>query len=184
MICPTCGQADQVEKVSTIYLRGIEVKWRLGKAGPPDGAEAPPKRSQLVDAMPPDELQALTRRLVPPSAPKKAPTRPIHPDMVVAALTLVSPIFLYGILTSQPGGLLVVLPLLAGFYAYYFWQRKKLIAKFQAQVAAQEAATARIDRGIQRWMKLYYCARDDGVFEPGVPALTPADQIAGILFKE
>ena len=184
MICPTCRQADQVEKVSTIYVRGIEVKWRRGKSGPPNGGEIPVKRSKLVDAMPADELQTLTRRLAPPAAKKETSMRLIHPDMMVLALTLVAPIFLYGILTGQPSGLLVVLPLLAGFYIFYFWKRKMLIAKYFAQQAAQQAATARIQRGIQRWMKLYYCARDDGVFEPGTSALTPADQIAGHLFKE
>jgi len=132
----------------------------------------------------PGASQALTHRLAPPAAKKEAPMRAIHPDMMVLGFSLVAPIFLYGILTSQPSGLLVVLPLLAGFYIFYFWKRKMLIAKYLVQQAAQQAATARIQRGIQRWMKLYYCARDDGIFEPGAAALIPADQIAGILFKE
>ena len=36
----------------------------------------------------------------------------------------------------------------------------------------------------ERWMKLYYCARDDGVFEPGSEALTPADQTPGYLLRQ
>jgi hypothetical protein len=102
----------------------------------------------------------------------------------VLALSLVAPLFLYRIFTSQPSGLWVVLPLLVGFYAFYFWQRKRLIAKFQATQQAQKAAEDRIHTGIQRWMNLYYCARDDGVFEPGAGALTPADQLAGVLFRD
>ena len=184
MICPQCGQADQVEKVSTIYVRGIEVKWRAGKARLPDGTEAPSRRSRLVDQMPTNELMALTRRLAPPAAKKGAPLRAIHPDHPVIALSLVTPIFLYGILAGQPSGLLVVLPVLAGFYAFYFWQRKRLIAKFLATQQAQKAAEQRIHTGVQRWMKLYYCARDDGVFEPGANGLTPAEQLAGVLFRE
>ena len=184
MICPQCGQADQVEKVSIIYVRGIEVKYNRKKAVPPDGVEIPSRRSQLVDNMPKDELIELARRLAPPAAQKGAPTRAIHPDHVVLALSMVAPIFLYGILTSQISGLFIVLPLLAGFYAFYFWQRKRLIAKFTATQQAQKAAEQRIHTGIQRWMKLYYCARDDGLFEPGARAVTPADQLAGLLFRE
>ena len=184
MICPECGLADQVEKVSTIYVRGIEVKWHASKTRLPDGSEAQPRYSQVVDQMPADELMALTRRLAPPAAKKGAPMRAIHPDHPVIALSLIAPIFLYGILTSQPSGLLVVLPLLAGFYAFYFWQRKRLIDKFQATQSAQKAAEKRIHTAIQRWMRLYYCARDDGVFDPGSKSLTPADQLAGVLFGE
>jgi hypothetical protein len=184
MICPQCGQGDQVEKVSTIYVRGIEVKWRRSQAALPDEVENSPRRSRVVDEMPSSELMALAPRLAPPAAKKSAPMRAIHPDHAVVALSLVAPIFLYGILTSQASGLLIVLPLLAGFYIFYFWQRKRLIAKFHATQQAQKAAEQRIHRGIQRWMRLYYCARDDGVFEPGAGALTPTDQIPGLLFKE
>jgi hypothetical protein len=184
MICPQCGQADQVEKASTIYVRGIEVKWHRGKAIPPEGIEIPSKRSKLVDGMPTDELLALTPRLAPPAVKKGAPMRAIHPDHTVLALSMVAPLFLYGIFTSQPSGLLVVLPLLTGFYAFYFWQRKRLIAKFHATQQAQKATEQRIHKGIQRWMRLYYCARDDGVFEPGASVLTPTDQMPGLLFRE
>ena len=184
MNCPQCGQSDRVEKVSTIYVHGIEAKWHRGKAVPPDKIEIPSKRSRLVEEMPADELMALIPRLAPPAAKKGAPMQAIHPDHSVLALSLVAPIFLYGILTSQPSGLLVVLPLLAGFYAFYFWQRKRLVAKFFATQQAQKAAEQRIHTGVQRWMRLYYCARDDGLFEPGARALTPADQLAGLLFRE
>jgi hypothetical protein len=184
MICPECNQSDKVEKVSTLYVRGIEVKWRRGQAAPPEELANSAKRSRLADEMPKDELVALAVRLAPPAGKKGTPVRALHPDHTVLALSLVAPIFLYGILTSQPSGLFVVLPLLAGFYAYYFWQRKRLVAKFLATQQAQKAAEQRIHTGVQRWMRLYYCARDDGIFEPGAREITPADQLAGWLFRE
>jgi hypothetical protein len=104
--------------------------------------------------------------------------------MMVFAFSLAAPIFIYGIMTSQPGSLWIVLPMLVGFYTFYFWKRKPMVAKFQAQQATQKSADARVQRGIRRWMNLYYCARDDGIFEPGSDAITPADQIAGYLFRE
>jgi hypothetical protein len=189
IICPHCGQTDQVDKVSAIYVRGSEIRWH-SKAGDPQNAEtqgehtAPITRSSLLKEMNSTELQKLSRKLSPPATPKTVPTRSIHPDLIVFTFSLVAPVFLYGILNTQPGGLWIVLPVLAGFYAFYFWKRKELIAKFQAQQQAQRSSEARVQRGIQRWMKLYYCARDDGVFEPGGAHLTPVDQIAGHLFKE
>lgn len=184
MICPDCRQADQVEKVSTIYVLGVEKKWRARNTRAPTDDPAPPARSALVEAMAPEALQALTRRLAPPAAKKEVPMRSIHPDLVVLTLSLVAPIFLYNIAFTQLNMLPLALAVLACFYGYYFWQRNTILARFQAQQDAQQAAAKRIQRGIQRWMKLYYCAREDGVFEPGNEALTPADQIAGYLFKE
>jgi hypothetical protein len=113
---PQCGQGDQVESQPITFTALNEMAPRL--ANPPEGVEVSTKRSRLVDEMPSEELVALTRRLAPPAAKKGAPMRAIHPDHSVLALSLIAPIFLYGIFTSQPSGLLVVLPLLAGFYAF------------------------------------------------------------------
>ncbi len=59
-----------------------------------------------------------------------------------------------------------------------------MIARFEGQQASRLAADERIKRGIERWMKLYYCARDDGVFMPGGDKLIPADLMAGYLYQE
>jgi hypothetical protein len=173
--CPVCGQSDQVEKASTLYLIGIG----LDKTRPQEQASDPgPKRK------PTPSQRALSRRLAPPASGKQATMRPIHPDMVVAALSLIAPVFLYGILTSQRSMFLPVLAILAAFYGFYFWKRKTMIARYEAQQASRQAADQRIKRGIERWMRLYYCARDDGVFEPGSQELVPADLIAGYLYRE
>ena len=115
------------------------------------------------------------------SSGKRAPTRPLHPDLVVLVFGLVAPFFLYGVITSQPEALPIVLLVLAGFCGFYIWKRKAMIAKFQAQQLAQQATEERIKRGVGRWMRLYYCAREDVVFEPRGSAAVPADQMAGYL---
>lgn len=173
--CPSCGQSDQVDKVSTIYLAGI------GQDRLPANAE--PIRLQLQEITP-DELRRLSRRLKPPASNRRAPTRPIHPDMMVVTFSLILPFFLYGIYQSQANILLPVLAVLAGFYALYLWKRRLIIARFERQVAAGKATDERIRRGIERWMKLYYCVRDDAVFEIGKSELVPADQMDWYLFKE
>ena len=179
--CPVCGTDDHVDKVSTIYLTGIGLNRRTS-SDPPliEGGLINP---ELRD-MPAANLKALSRRLAPPSSRTQVPIRPIHPDLVVLALGLITPIFLFGIITSQAEMLLLVLAILAGFYGVYFWKRKLMIARFQHQQKIRLEAEERIKRGIDRWMRLYYCAQDDGVFKSGDKELIPADLIAGYLFGD
>jgi hypothetical protein len=44
-----------------------------------------------------------------------------------------------------------------------------------------QKAKQRAERRISRWMKLYYCAREDIVFQPGTGKFVPADQMPGYL---
>ncbi len=173
--CPVCGQSDQVEKASTLYFIGIGL----------DQARSQDQTSNQDSKRKPTASQrALSRRLAPPASGKQTTMRPIHPDMVVVAFSLVAPIFLFGILRNQPAMLLPVLVILATFYGFYFWKRKTMVARFEGQQASRQAADERVKRGVERWMKLYYCARDDGVFEPGDDELVPADLITGYLYRE
>lgn len=178
--CPSCGLTDHVEKVSTIYLIGIGLNRRVsGAFNPSDGQETPPVQQWLLD-LAPDTLRSLSRRLAPPSSGKEPPFRPLHPDMVVLTFSLVAPIFLYGILSSQSGMLPLALAIIFGFYVFYFWKRRAMIARYERQKKSRQAVHQRVRLGIERWMTLYYCAQDDIVFEPKANVSLPADQIAGI----
>jgi len=170
--CPACGQQATVEKASTLYLLGIERR---------SVGDSPALQPALLAQLSPAERRTLARRLAPPASPKQAFTRPLHPDLVVVAFSLVLPVFLYGIVTSQPEALTVAVPVLAIFYGLYFWQRKRIVPRFEAGLSQRTAQDERIRRAIQRWMRLYYCLEDDGVFLPGDPQVTPADQMLGRL---
>ncbi|MBN2146487.1 MAG: hypothetical protein JW726_03825 [Anaerolineales bacterium] len=176
--CPACGQGDAVEKVSTIYLLGIGLA-RGGNA-PQEGGGQP----QVAKA-PHPHWKELSKRLAPPAGGREGlGTRPVSPDMVVLTFTLVIPVFLVGILTSQRALLPVALLILAAFYAIYFALRKRLMAKFARGQAERAAKAERIKAGIARWMQLYYCERDDVVFEPGKGQAVPAERMNGLLFEK
>jgi len=179
VICPACGQSDQVEKVSTLYVTGIGMRRRPQdwKAAPEDSATGG-SRGLIASS------ESLSRKLTPPSSGKKAPTRPLHPDLVVTTFSLIVPIFLYGIFATQGVAILPMLALVAILYGLYFWKRKSIIAKFERQQKEQQEKDARVQRSISRWMKLYYCGRDDGVFEPGKGELVPVDFMLGYLLGE
>jgi len=73
IICPVCGQSDQIEKVSTIYLEGIRVN-RLRFSKNSEGVSLPPSRQRLLK-IPAQDLYSLSRKLAPPSSKKTMPTR-------------------------------------------------------------------------------------------------------------
>ncbi len=182
ILCPVCSQFDRVDKVSTIYMEGIGEK-RFPFAKDP-GKKNPDGSRPRATKIPYPELQPLSRKLAPPSSGKAMPTRPVHPDMVVTVFSCIAPLFLYGIWIQQRAVFVPVLILLAGIYGLYFYKRKAVIAKFEGQQAAKREAQARIERGIKTWMRLYYCARDEGVFLPGSRDLVPVDQMTGYLLRQ
>ena len=167
--CPVCGLSDQVEKVSTIYMSGIADK-------------RSPEIKQATK-IPPQKLRLLSRQMAPPSSGKSIPTRPIHPDMVLVVFSCVLPFFLLGILKQQSIMLIPVLLVLASLYTLYFFKRKAIIAKFERGQNNQRQSQARIERGIQTWMKLYYCDRDEGIFLPGKDELVPPEQMISYLMQ-
>jgi hypothetical protein len=173
--CPQCGHTRNVEKVSTIYLVGIGLK----NQAPGNEAPVAPVKYNLVGL---DEVERrnLARRLKPPASRRRLQSRPLHPDLIVITFSLIIPFFLYGIYTSQLNTLLPVLGLLAVVYGLYLWKRKAIIARFEGRQAAQRAADERVRQGIQRWMKLYYCADEDIVFTPGSTETLPAERITDI----
>ena len=180
--CPVCGQSDQVEKVSTVYMEGIGA----GRLPLKTGAQVDqmPSPGQRLTKIPARDLYVLSRKFAPPSEGKSALVRPIHPDLVIGIFTLVVPIFLIGILAQQRGLLLPVLLILACFYALYFYKRKTVIARYDQEKTSKDAAQTRVECAIKSWMKLYYCARDGGIFLPGRGELVPVDQMAAYLFDE
>jgi hypothetical protein len=183
IICPVCKLADQVEKVSTLYLVEIELQRQKGSVWLSD------KNSHAVELLRARQLaqpgfEPLRRKLAPPSSGKQTTIRPIHPDLAVLAFSLITPVFLYGILTTQPGSTLPVLTVLALFYGLYTWQRRRLIGRFEGEQARQKRATERTAQAVERWMKLYYCAREELVFVPGNSTFVPVDQMMGLLFQE
>lgn len=180
VICPQCGRSEGVEKVSTLYLAGIK---KAGASSQPGDDLASQVLARLPDLTPQD-LHALSRELAPPSSGKAAPTRPVHPDLVVLVFSLVIPIFIIGILNQQRGALIPILILLALAYGLYFLKRKDILAKFARAQADQKEKQARIERGVKNWMKLYYCTQDESVFLPGKKELVPVEEMTNYLFEK
>ncbi len=156
--CPTCQQSDLVRKVSAVYIEGLG---------------ASPERR----AIPRSAARRLSQRLAPPSGGKREVMRLIHPDWMAGALALILPFFLTGIYTTQNGFFwpaLAFVALVAGLYA---WQHGRLVQRYQHSQRARQEDAARVEKAIQAWMRLYYCARDEVVFDPLVGDPIPIDEM-------
>lgn len=179
--CPACAQSDLVEKVSTLYITGIGLNRSASQDGSQPGGTATTTLDTKMLGFSASELRLLSRRLKPPYSAKRIPFRALHPDLVVLTFSLILPVFVYGIYTSQKSTFLPALVLLAGFYGVYFWKRKAMVARYESQLKANRESNQRVERSISRWMKLYYCAREDIVFQPGTGTYVPADQMPGYI---
>lgn len=178
VICPECQQSDQVAKVSTLYMEGIGLR-KLPVQNKKGDSE-----KRFSTAVSDQELAKLVKWLSPPSSGRSATIRPVHPDWVIAAFTAVLPVFLFGIYQSQPSGLVPVLVILVFFYGLYFLRRKVLIDRYNHEQIKRQAQTRRVEIAIQKWMNLYYCSTDRGVFFPGQDRLVPVEEMLPYLMGQ
>ena len=183
MNCPECDLSDQVDKVSKIYMIAIDRKYASRSKGKPRPTELSSGLLKIDAMMSSRDLYSLAKKLTPPSSGKRATFRPIHPDLVVLVFSLIAPVFLYGIASSQSAVFPWILILLIGFYIFYFLKRKTLIARYEAHLQSQRATEERIQNGIKRWMQLYYCARDEIVFNPLDSKSVQVDLMNGYLLQ-
>lgn len=181
--CPICGRADTVARLSAIYVAGIELKYpqRVSKAGEP--AFQILQSHQPWKTLSKQDLIELSKRFSPPSSKRKNTTRLIHPDWIVLALLVVSPIFLYGIYTTQTAIFIPIFVMLIACLLLYIWKRRSLISRFKTQEEERRQADLRIKTAVEHWMKLNYCLEDDVIFDPERCEPIPADQLNEIIFN-
>jgi hypothetical protein len=180
--CPVCSNSGNSYKVSDIYLQSL---MRL-KDG--DKAEAP-IIDRLQQEIPVERREKLKgsryyRQLMESFAPPQGEsqtTRAINPDWVIAGLGLITIFFLYQIFTSQYQVFWYILILTAILFTAYFLFRKRFQTKYQAVKDQETFSKQSIEKAIGRWMKLYYCARDNVVFLEGKGETIPIEQMNSYL---
>ncbi|MBE0698358.1 MAG: hypothetical protein IH586_15690, partial [Anaerolineaceae bacterium] len=110
-------------------------------------------------------VSRLVALLSPPSGEKRV-IRQIHPDGMVVFFFVVSIVILYKAFFSQPESLpLIVILLAAGFTAYVIF-RKSLVSRYNMRKWQGQQEVIKIEKAVSRWMRTYYCARDQSVFDP------------------
>ncbi len=180
--CPHCGQADKAYKVSLLYLESTARLYQRQ-------AENQPELDGLLSDLLPADSNAITRpqiltRLLhsftPPSGEKRL-TRRIHPDGMVIFFGLILLILVYQVAMTQPAQLPAVLILICGSVLAYLLARKTVLRRYQARIRQEQEENARIEYAVARWMRLYFCSRDQGVFDPEQNQFVPLERMSDLL---
>jgi hypothetical protein len=181
-VCPQCNFADKTYKVSLLYLEGSA---RLSRR---ERENQPVLEAALADLLPEESSQAvedqvikhLIRTFTPPEGEKRV-TRRIHPDGMVAVFTLVAGFLIIQIAGDQPGALPAAAIILTAALGAYLLSRKSVVGKYEDTKREEVENFERIEKEVNRWMRLYFCSRDQAVFYPGENDFAPAEQTRSFL---
>ncbi len=182
--CPHCGQADKTYKVSLLYLESTARLYQRQ-------AENQPELDGLLsDLLPANahsitQAQLITRFLhsfTPPSGEKHV-TRRVHPDAMVAFFGLFLLLLAYRAATTQPGQLPVILILICGSALAYLLARNAILKRYQERIRQEQEESARVENAVARWMRLYFCSRDQGVFDPEQDQFVPLERMSDLLTR-
>jgi len=175
--CPTCGKDDSIQKVSAI-VGGSTVAMRTAGVGlGPEGdvgigIGAGTLSSSLAQSL---------------SLPRKPDSSVGVGPMVVGATFALAPMFLILWLLSLVNAYLRTtdtVTIVAGIAAIVsmvvgllLWHARYMPAKRRGVASSQ----ARWDARFKTWSRLYYCKRDDIVFDPGTGATSPPNAMSSLL---
>jgi hypothetical protein len=166
-VCPLCHQTDKSFKVSRLYIEGSA--WLSQHATDQCDHLIEVIREYLPDpSTKPAQDQFVNRLknlLAPPSGEKQV-IRQIHPDGMVAFFLIASVVIIYKAISSQPGSVPLILILIAAGFTAYFVFRRTLVSRYNMRKLQGQQEIARIEKAISRWMRTYFCARDQCVYDP------------------
>ncbi|MCE1253612.1 MAG: hypothetical protein LWX83_08710 [Anaerolineae bacterium] len=180
IICPVCGRSQNIYKVSQIYLESLTI---FDKNSPhPIFDEMFGEAGKDLYPLPSRYGHDFTRTFSPPSG-RAEWFRPIHPDIFIFVFTVLIAFFLYSIYAQQPSIVYPFLIILGVAFIVYFAFRKKLVSRYQAEVAEGKNSFVSVDLAVARWMKLYYCAKEGLVFDPETKTSAALDEMKKYLLK-
>ena len=180
--CPKCGQVDMVQKVSAIYSGGITTSSLSGSSV---GGAVPIGKGQIsvgggYTTLKGGSQSLLSQRLTQPQMPS---AEGMSGNAIgCGTILFCSGIIILGVIFFV-GGIMswIILPLVLIFAGsailiVSYNAAKERIAKANSQMPQWEKAMA-------IWNALYFCARDDGVFDPNERVFIPIHQLMDYLYR-
>ncbi|MDX2159899.1 MAG: hypothetical protein SF162_01105 [bacterium] len=197
VVCPKCGRADAIRKVSSIVSAGTTQYQSVGY-----GAADIEGETHFVDTYSHGSASTgLANRLSAPRRPGKpwdfgcaAVLLTMRVGMSIAVLAVIGavsicslPLLYESVYRNSNWLILVPILIFAGAVIRLLW--------WIGSNVAREVGTIRRDRlnypseverwelAIERWKGLYYCYRDDGVFLPFQTRLISIDDLRAFLYS-
>lgn len=176
VLCPQCNHFDAVFKASTLYEYGFSIEKYERVIPPPPGTKWPILIKQEEQTV----QNALSKKLSPPQKPKPAY---ITGGMIIVTIVVwivvactILPIFNGN---SQSTTCIVGLGwiLYLGLLIWWFLSHKK------SEDNRVEKLMPDWSRAMERWNRLYYCSRDDLVFDPSDGSSAPASQMDQLIHR-
>jgi hypothetical protein len=182
--CPVCNEEAHSFKVSQIYLESLmRLKHRENTETPTldkwlgaatDGAGKKFKGVQYY--------HDIVSKFQPPQAGATV-MRSVNPDWVAFGLGLLSIYILYQIFRTQYEIFWYMFGFALLVFALYIIFHKQFIARHNVNKSAETGLKTNVEKGISRWMKLYYCSKDNIVYGDKKGHYVPLDQMNDYLMK-
>jgi len=175
-VCPQCGKDDKIQKVSSVYSGGFST-----------AINNSPLVAYGVEQRTITTITPLAQRLAPPAKPKLtgcAATSPVAILIVAAVLSLILFCVLFPSLAWESSGanswanciflglMFIVMMAIGVPIGIYSVKKQK---ELHPQIAMWEKA-------IQKWNEIYYCWRDDSLFDPASGKSVPSHRMSDLLY--
>ena len=204
--CPRCTQGDRIAKVTDIITRGThqlsgETQEWVSEKDSGHWTTVPFSGTQMSE---------LARKLVPPIKPQYSagrfwyimPWLALYPFLTwfapiskskkkLLALLLLAYFITWGISsiftqsrgegTATTGVLIAAIGFGGAFFVVYYIGLRENNARRRAEFEATEIVAWQ--KAMERWNRLYYCGRDDCVFDPITSEFTQPDQLKEMLYR-
>ncbi len=171
IVCPECGKDDMVQKISAIYSGGVSTtSYQQPVAVQTDSGMI----YGNVDKTAVSKTD-LAKRLAPPHAPPETTTIPGCLFWMVIISVFMA---FMGIAGFSQGDFTLFLGSIGtiGFFAYYYTQYYRPTEKNRNEKLIPEWEKAK-----QVWAGLYYCYRDDCIFDPNTGKSVPPERKSELL---
>ncbi len=186
--CPQCGLADKAYKVSLLYQES-STRFQHNEQDHQPELDGLLKDLCSDPTNPADVAQVLgwlTQSFAPPeSAQPQSPRRAvtISPDLLVAGAGLIMLLLAGLVAVHQPENLPTALLILVAALLIYLAVRRPIMQRYRARIQKDNESQQRAGEATSRWMRLYYCSRDRGVFDPEQNRLVAVEQIQHLLYE-
>ncbi len=159
--CFKCNYSDQIQKVSAIYSAGISSGSYYGSSTPL--GESKPSFTTVSGS----SQSLLSRRLAPPNKPSPS-FMLIVLDVVLAGFAIFC----------------IILPCLFLLVLIYVLSYKPKVDQSKKEDKERLAKEIPLwETAMERWNRLYYCMRDDVVFDPDTEASFRPEEMMNYLYS-
>lgn len=196
LVCPKCGRADAIRKVTSIVREGITHtdSTRLGMSISGDNTQFSTGIGNAVSRTGLASILASPKKPVQPSQDGWSGIFPkFHWNCAgsILGLMICGAVGSFPLLftTYRENPLLIFVPVIiilcaAAIMIRWAWlssrRETRKLREAEAQYPLQVEAWK---HALERWEQLYYCQRDDGVFIPAQTQLIPVNQMQAFLYS-